>query len=155
MKYFAIAFLIICVCSCHYSMCSEPAISLKFNAQMLYLRFAVNTYENGSNFTKLLISDTDAVSFDNGKFVAKKLNTLRAGADYVVEVVVWKKQYKVSNIHFDGKVKVKENGWFTDNDTRCTRDLYYTVNGEEKHLQGAVYTNGNVPAASAEILIEP
>lgn len=122
---------------------------------MLYLRFAVSTYEKGSNYTKLISSDTDAVSFDNVKFVAKKLNTLRAGADYIVEVVGWNKQYKVSNIHFDGKLKVKENGWFTDNDTRCTRDLYYTVNGEEKHLPGAVYSNGNVPAASAEILIEP
>lgn len=155
MKYFAIAFLIICVSSCHYSMCSEPAISLKFNAQMLYLRFAVNTYEKGSNYTKLVISDTDAVSFDNGQYIAKKLNTLRAGADYIVEVIGWKKQYNVSNIHFDGKVKVRGDKWFSDDDTRCTRDLYYTVNGEEKHLQGGVYTNSNVPVKSAEILIEP
>lgn len=155
MKYLVVAFLIIGVSSCHYSMCSEPAISLKFNAQMLYLRFAVNTYEKGSNYTNLLISDTDAVSFDGGQFASKKLNTLRAGCDYIIEVVGWNKQYKVSNIHYDGNVKVKSNSWFSDDDTRCTRDLYYTVNGEEKHIQGGVYNNGNVPVSRAEILIEP
>ncbi len=154
MKYLIISFLIIGISSCHYSMCSEPTISLKFNAQMLYQRFAVNTYEKGSNYTKLLISDTDAIVFDNGQYSSKKLNTLRAGCDYIIEVVGWNKQYKVSNIHFDGNVKIRGDRWFSDDDTHCIRDLYYTVNGEEKHLQGGVYSNGNIPANRAEILIE-
>lgn len=140
--------------SCRYSTCTERNIGLKFNGQMLYNRFALNRYEKCSNFTNLISTDTDAVTVANGKYTAKKYNTLYAGSDYIIEIVGWNKQYKISDIYFSGKTRAKDGGLVSENKTRCTRDLNYTVNGEEKHIQGAVYTYGNEPTNEAEIFIE-
>lgn len=154
MKYIAIAYLIIACSACRYSTCEEPSISLKFNGQMLYNHFALNRYEKGSNFTNLISTDTDAVTVSNGKYAGKKYNTLYAGCDYIIEIVGWNKQYKISDINYSGKTKAKDDGLVSENKTRCTRDINYTVNGDEKHIQGSVYSYGNTPYNKAEILIE-
>jgi len=154
MKYLLILPAILLFGACRYSTCTEPVVNLKFNGQMLYNRFALNRYEKGSNFTNLISTDTDAVTVANGKYAAKKYNTLYAGCDYLIEIVGWNKQYKISDIYYSGKTKAKDDGLVSENKTRCTRDLNYTVNGEEKFMKGAVYSYGNEPANTSEIFIE-
>jgi hypothetical protein len=133
------AFLLNTACN-NYSNCYEPRVSVNYYPQDTTdtIFFNFKRYVKSSNFSNLVDSVRDS-------FAYHKQNTpngqLAPEYDYIIDIPETGKSYKIYNIHYDGKERVKSGGVLTTNEyrTMCSRNTYFTVNGVDSIFYGAEY----------------
>jgi hypothetical protein len=157
---FLVAGLAMLFTSCRYSDCDDPAIVLDYQLDVtdtLFLQF--DTYEKGSGFSKRLSSEQDAVYLDTGYITPygpatrAKHSHIKDSYDYLITMAATGKTYKITDIGFSGKKRVRVGGIISENKTRCTRTVNYSVNGQKHTVEGTTYEYGYGGGSKGEITI--
>lgn len=161
MRYISVIILLtVFLYSCRNVTCSEPSIQLKYEYldSLGYLPYKFERFEQGSNFSKLLSSETDTARYEGYGTALAKYTSLSAGNDYRITVLATGRQYAVSDISYSGQKKTTDGMVYEmSRAVRCTRTISYKVNGENVKVDGSSYERyyGSAPKVELTISKKP
>jgi hypothetical protein len=141
---FLAAGLLMLFTSCRYSDCDDPYIMLSYELDTSgKLVFTYSTYEKGTGFAKLLNSELDSARIDS-PYHSTTANHISIDGKYdvIISIPSTGKTYKISDISYSGRKRVRADGLLSENKTRCTRTINYNVNGQTYSVEGKTYEYG-------------
>ena len=164
MRYIYLLTLLLAVASCSRKAdCWNPPIYLNYYCDSGYIAFNFKTYEKGTGFTKLISNEPDTAIYRNhinlgaGIFPANDAHgtIYNAAYDYMIEIIATGKTYKIADISYDGKDKVRYGSVISEDEAiSCTHNMYYKLNDTQYSVSGGQYHRyGGSSYKKAEIYI--